>query len=179
MGSMPESIAKGHILRKLETVLNHRPNRQRVLNKLLAPVPAPLLTLAATNPHNLKLTAGEEYHVREEWLIKSNWLTQPAEPIARQGLVEALKRAMPQDLDIDFYWICGGAAPPGGKPLEVFISTSTPKGPANAPHQVTVIFLTPSVPWPPPPPGQLQKFEDIVAVKPGGTGDPVVVQVPY
>ncbi len=183
MGSMPEVIAKGSILRKLEMVLNNRPNRETIWNALQASTP--ILTIARDPAHHVNLTqgtAGEEEHIQQHWLTDPNWLAQPAEPIARKALIEALQRAMnpdtgdpppprppAQQLDIDFYWVChpghgdGGTAPPASpERLEVSISWNA--------NQVTVIFYTPE-PVNPPPPGD--NLEDIVIVKEGPEVVPV------
>jgi hypothetical protein len=183
MGSMPEVISKGSIFRKLETVLNNRPNRPTILAALQAGTP--ILPIASTAPHDLGLTAGEQTHLQQDWLTDPNWLVQPVEPIVRKALETALERAMnpttgappalprPLQLDIDCYWICHpghGSAPPSGggprhdlpEPLEISISWNG--------HQVTVLFHTPE---PDNPPAPVSNLEDIVVVKQGPTVVPV------
>ncbi len=178
MPSQPEVIAKGSILRRLEAAFNNRPNRPPILAALQAGTP--LLTITSTAPHDLGLTAGERTHLQQDWLTNPNWLAQPADGVVRQALVTALLRAMNpatgapppgppgHQLDIDFYWMCWGTAPPGGKPLEVSISWN--------PRQVTVIFVTPEAPRRP---GRTPNLEDIMVVKPDAAGAPQVVRVPY
>ncbi len=187
MGDMPEVIAKGKILKNLDTALNIRGNRAAIVRQLEKAAPPDLAAIARAR--NVLKTDGEEYHIRQDWLTDPKWLVQPVDDIVRAALVEVLQRAMnpatgnpagappplppAQQVDIDCYWVChpghaytGAAASP--EPLEVSISWNK--------RQVTVIFQTPEPPLPPF--TSITNFEDIVVVKRGGDGKPVVVGVP-
>jgi hypothetical protein len=180
MGDMPEVIAKGPILEELDKVLNKRgningkPRRQVILDALKKDdPPEDLLTLAGKDPHKVKLNDGQKYHIKQHWLIDDQWLDQPVEPIVRQALITALGKAMEKNLDVDSYWVChpghgGSAEPILPEPLEVSVSWYG--------KQVTVIFHTPE-PLYPLAGSTLMTPENIVVVKRGGSGDPVVVPV--
>lgn len=176
MSDMPEVIAKGPILEKLEDVFNKaagRPARRTaILNALKKDPPTEDLLTLADKHMTPKLKPGQRYHIQQQWLTDPNWLVQPVEPIVRKALSVALEKAGAAT-PIDCYWVChpshGGAAPPASpEPLEVSISWYG--------KQVTVIFYTPE-PLNPPAASTLTTTEDIVVVKRGGSGAPVVVPV--
>ena len=175
MGDMPELIAKGPILKALDTVLNtgNRAQIKQDLQDLPSQALPPTALLDLADTHNMNLDAGQKYHIKQDWLINNQWLAQPVQPIVRLALIEALNRAGP-NTPIDCYWVChpghgGPAAPASGAPLEVSISWSN--------NQVTVIFHTPEPPWPQTASYTMTQPEDIVVVK-EGPGGPAVVPVP-
>jgi hypothetical protein len=132
MGVMPEVIAKGPILKRLETRYRDRVKLQERITALKES-PEDVATLGRKRG---VLTEVEADHLRKDWFGQNGWWPDayPIEPILRHGLIIALEEAMIRSLPIDAYWICSSPH----YSFQVDITWSE--------QQLTVIFNSPPVP---------------------------------
>ena len=166
MPDMPEHIAKGAILKRIDEFSRRRPNLERLLQAL------------QTNPSvadvamDLELISPSEHrHLVDDWFNVNGWWqgAQPVEPIIAQGFILACQQALRHRLPLDCYWICYSEA--GGRccrdTVEFFCGLND--------RQVTVMIHTPApeqvLPRPP-----LTETEPIYVVRRGETGDIETIQ---
>jgi hypothetical protein len=174
MGGMPEIMAKGTILRRMDDYSKNKNHLIQVLDDLQnRPEPMDVLGVA----YGILATPEEVSHMRDEW-FRTWWpWAQPVEPIIRRGVIEAIKVALKNPanpLPLDFYWVCtpkygedtAGSSTPDQEPVEVGVAWSD--------KQVTVIFHTPNEPYQPSPP----EDEPILVVKRDETTGEIKVVTP-
>ena len=145
MGGMPEIIAKGTILSRMDAFSTSE-DLTAMLNALQTS-PDPMDVIGAN--FNLLQTPAEVSHMRDEW-FRTWWpWAQPVEPIIRQGVIQALNLAISTKLPLCFYWVCSpqyddstDSSSTDNEPVEVTIGQSA--------QQITVIFHTPDPPYLPP-----------------------------
>ncbi|HJY84516.1 MAG TPA: hypothetical protein VKK81_25975 [Candidatus Binatia bacterium] len=132
MAAMPEVIAKGPILKRLEARYRDRVKLQERITALKES-PDDLPTLGRQRG---VLTEAEAEHLRRDWFSRDGWWPDayPIEPILRYGLIAALEEAMKRSLPVDAYWVCSSPH----DSFQVDITWSE--------QQLTVIFNSPPVP---------------------------------
>ncbi len=169
MGVMPEGIAKGTILAKLDDRYANvsRTELERRLEVLRHLQPYPQDSLVENAEKGKVLTAAEAKHIRKHWFNEygDGWWQgdiQPVEPILREGLVAAIEAALNdyntspptprlRPLPIVFYWVCH----PGHESRKILENRVERERLAQdgievdigwSDQQVTFIFHTPDVP---------------------------------
>lgn len=151
MGGMPEIIAKGTILSRMDDFGNGNTGKLQAMLTALQTNTSTMDVIGADPTFNLLQTPEEVSHMRDEWF--ANWWpwAQPVEPIIRRGVIEALNLAISSKLPICFYWVCSPqydgdatdtSSSPDNEPVQVAIGQSA--------QQITVIFHTPDPPYLPP-----------------------------
>ena len=132
MAAMPEVIAKGPILKRLEARYRDRVKLQDRIRALKESSD----DLATLGRRRGVLTEVEAAHLRKDWFSRDGWWPDayPIEPILRHGLIVALEEAMARSLPIDAYWVC--SSPHNSFQIDVTWSE----------QQLTVIFNSPPVP---------------------------------
>src|SRR5215831_2830068 len=134
MAAMPEVIAKGPILKRLEARYRDRVKLQERITALKES-PDDLPTLGRQRG---VLTEAEAEHLRRDWFSRDGWWPDayPIEPILRYGLITALEEAAKRSLPIDAYWVCSSPH----NSFQVDITWSD--------QQLTLILNSPPVPAP-------------------------------
>ncbi|MBI3800439.1 MAG: hypothetical protein HY268_26120 [Deltaproteobacteria bacterium] len=132
MAAMPEVIAKGPILKRLEARYRDRVKLQDRLTALKDSSD----DVATLGRQRGVLTEVEAEHLRKDWFSRDGWWPHayPIEPILRHGLIVALEEAVKRSLPIDAYWVCSSPH----NSFQVNITWSE--------QQLTVIFNSPPVP---------------------------------
>lgn len=132
MAAMPEVIAKGPILKRLEGRYRERAKLQERIDAL-KDMSEDLATLGRKRG---VLTETEAKHLRDDWFSKTGWWprAQPIEPLVRWGLITALEEAVKRNLPLDAYWVCSNEH----NSFQVDITWSD--------QQLTVLFNSPPVP---------------------------------
>jgi hypothetical protein len=132
MAAMPEVIAKGPILKRLEARYRDRVKLQERITALRES-PDDLATLGRRRG---VLTEAEAAHLRRDWFSPDGWWPEahPIEPILRHGLITALEEATKRSLPVDAYWVCSSPH----YSFQVDITWSD--------QQLTIIFNSPPVP---------------------------------
>lgn len=107
MPDMPQTVAKGSILKRLDGVLSNQTSRAPILAQLQAG--SPLLTIMSTA--NIVVTNDERTHVATDWFGSAWWPDAQAgvgaiEQLLRAGFIDAINKANELGVPIDTYWIC-------------------------------------------------------------------------
>lgn len=107
MPDMPQTVAKGSILKRLDGVLRDEAARARILSELQAGTP--LLTIVTAE--KVVLTDDERTHLANDWFGSAWWPDAQAgvgaiEKILRAGFIDAINMANQLGVVIDTYWIC-------------------------------------------------------------------------
>ena len=132
MAAMPEAIAKGPILKRLEGRYRERAKLQDRIDALKNASE----DLATLGRKRGVLTETEAKHLRDDWFSKTGWWpgAHPIEPIVRWGLITALEEAMKRNLPLDASWVCSNEH----SSFQVDVTWSD--------QQLTVLFNSPPVP---------------------------------
>lgn len=151
MGSMPEQVAKGPVLERLDAFSRKRLQDAQTAQKFAnlhqeLQGGQGLVELGVT--YGIVQTQREQDHLKQDWF--QGWWGTDVEEIVRQGFEKAFALAIQHGLPLDCYWVCAGQ----NGPVKMF--------PARSASQVTVLLMTP---LPPVMGSKFPDLEDIWAVK--------------
>lgn len=144
MPDMPQTAAKGSILKRLDTALKDQAARARILTKLQSGTSL----LETMSQEGVAINDDDRNHLANDWFGDHWWPGAQAgvgaiEQILRAGFIGAINKADELGVPIDTYWIChpGDHDPhapvqqPTDQHVEVTVLWSN--------QQVTVIIHTP------------------------------------
>ncbi len=143
--SMPGPVAKGQTMREIERVLNDPSYRTMLPTELQKPNQTmdELLEKVGFND-DIRWHLVEHIFKNEPPAL---WpTTECKEDVVREGLLQALDVASTDNLPISCLWVCAGHH------FQVVVDRAAVRDPGSSdpqdlkPAQVTVLFLTPSVP---------------------------------
>ncbi|HET8943644.1 MAG TPA: hypothetical protein VFO59_02585 [Dehalococcoidia bacterium] len=145
MPDMPQTAAKGSILKNLDQVLGNQAARAHTLARLQAG--DPLLDIMSDG-QDMTIGPDERRHLDEDWFGDHWWPGAQAgvhaiEQILRAGFIGAINKADELGVPIDTYWIChpGPHHPqaPVQEPTDQHVEVTV----LWSDQQVTVIIHTP------------------------------------
>lgn len=107
MPTMPETMAKGPILKAMDTALSNAATRQRIYDALKAKPTISLASIAAE--FGIANKEGEQ-HLRDDWFGAKWWSEIDAgkrEAVVRAGLIRAIELVNEKtSRTVDSYWVC-------------------------------------------------------------------------
>jgi hypothetical protein len=109
MPDMPDHIAKGTILKRIDELSRDRPRLQQLHDALDVPNPK----LSAIALQFRLVSPSEQAHLLKDWFDSDSdrrWWenAQPVEPIVAAGFKLAIQQALDRNLPLDCYWVCYG-----------------------------------------------------------------------